>query len=503
MQHLRTRLLAVLITLSLAQHPSTAQDKPLTLNETFWPSSNFAIETDDAFQLSRWGITETLLKVDYDGNIIPHLATAWEQRSDTVWAFTLRDNVNFQNGEPFNAEAVVKAFTYLLETDTPPRGLEPESIVSVEAEGDNVVLIATTSPDVLFANRVTAPSFGILAPSAYESTPPSAFGTGTGPFELSEVVDEQSATLVRNETYWNGAVQLEQVTVLATPDADVRATMLQTGEVDLAQHLPIPLLPLLEADADITTVREAQPRTTTMYLNTKTGPLNDVRVRRAVLQAIDKDALVTAVLEGVGLAATGPFLPDAVWTNQTLQPSYDPAAAKALLEEAGYAENELTLRLWVYPTRAELPPTAVALQDMLAQIGIVVDIRVAQYEALEPSVRNGDFDMFIVSRGHLIDNYDPGGYLQADFSCEGSFNLSHYCNEEVDTLLDEAKTLADTQARYDLYKEIQDIIINRDVAGIFLFHTEQIFGYRTGIENYRSHFLEYYLLTPELTLTPQ
>ena len=476
-----------------------AQEKNLTVNETFWPSRGFAIETDDAFALSRWGITETLLKVDFDGKVVPNLATGYEQRSENVWAFSLREGVNFQNGETFNAAAVVTAFNYLLQTETPPRGLEPEAIAAIEAESEYVVLINTTSPDLLLPNRLVGPSYGILAPSAYEFDPPSVMGTGTGPFVLTDVIPEQRAKLEKNMTYWAEDVKLDAATVLATPDADVRAIMLQTGEVDIAQHLPTPLLPLLEQDARLTVIREAQPRTVTMYLNQAQGPLTDLRVRQAVLQAIDKDALVAAVLEGVGEVATGPFAPNKAWTNLELKSSYDPEQAKTLLADAGYEADELVLRLWVYPTRAELPPSAVVLQDMLAKVGIVADIRIAQYAALEPSVREGDFDIFIVSRGHLIDNYDPEGYLSADFACEGSFNLSQYCNIEVDNLLQEAKATADSSSRYKLYQQIQEIVV-QDVAAIFLNHTVQTYGFRNGVLGFRSHPLEYYLLTADLDI---
>ncbi len=476
-----------------------AQEKTITVNETFWPSRGFAIETDDAFALSRWGITETLLKVDFDGTIIPHLAIGYEQRSETVWAFNLRDSVSFQNGETFNAAAVIRALNYLLQSETPPRGLEPEDIESIEAESEYVVLIKTTSPDVLLPNRLVGPSFGILAPSAYDLDPPSVMGTGSGPFVLKVVIPEQSAQLEKNTSYWAADVKLDAATVLSTPDADVRAIMLQTGEVDIAQHLPTPVLPLLEQNATLTVVREAQPRTVTMYLNHAQGALSDLRVRQAVLQAIDKEAIVAAVLEGVGEVATGPFAPNKAWTNLELKTSYDPEGAKALLANADYEVDELVLRLWVYPTRSELPPSAVVLQDMLAKVGIVADIRIAQYAALEPSVREGDFDIFIVSRGHLIDNYDPEGYLSADFACGGSFNLSQYCNEQVDRLLQEAKVTSDSSSRYTLYQQIQEIVV-QDVAAIFLNHTVQTYGYRNGVLGFQSHPLEYYLLTADLDI---
>ena len=120
--------LGALCSLVLAQAPKT-----ITISEVFWPSSGFAIETDDARSLSRWGVTETLIKVDFDGQMVPMLASSWEQTSPLEWVFTLREDVTFHNGEAFNVEAVVIAFDHLLASETPPRGLDPESIESVEA----------------------------------------------------------------------------------------------------------------------------------------------------------------------------------------------------------------------------------------------------------------------------------------------------------------------------------------------------------------------------------
>ena len=478
--------------------PASSGPKHLTITETFWPDTGYAIESDDAFSLSSWGTTETLLMVDFDGQIKPLLAESWERLDDLRWSFTLREGVTFHNGEALTAAAVVTAFNYLLKAETPPRGLSPDNVAAIEATDERTIVITTVAPDALVPNRLTGPSFGILAPAAYASTPPVVFGMGTGPFILAEEVPEQSVTLRKNASYWGTPAKLDEVTVLAAPDGEVRATMLRTGEVDIAEHLPIPQLPILEADSAIEIMRFAQPRTTTLYVNNKKGPMADVLVRRAVLHAIDKRALVDAVLEGVGAPAAGPFASNEVWVNPELSPdTFDPEKSKSLLAEAGIAEGELTLNIWTYPTRSNLPPTAVAIQQMLSDVGIGAEVRIAPYNTLEPVVREGDYDLFIVSRGHLLDNYDPEGFLQADVGCDGSFNLSGYCNEEIDAKLAEARTLIDADARYAIYRDIQQTIFD-DVACIWLDYTEQVFGVRKGVLNYRPHPLEYYTLTAEM-----
>ncbi|MEM9773367.1 MAG: ABC transporter substrate-binding protein, partial [Chloroflexota bacterium] len=211
-----------------------SSDKSLTVNVVFWPDSGMAIESDSGAVMTSWGMAEGLIRVNFEGQMEGVLATAWEQRDELTWAFTLREGVTFHNGETFNADSVVTAYSYLLQADSPPRGFEPENITAIEAESENVVLISTVEPDFLMPNRISGPNFAILAPAAYASSPPEVMGTGTGPFILDEFVPEQSALLVRNDNYWNGVAKLDEVLLVSTPDGEVAATMLRTGEIDIA-----------------------------------------------------------------------------------------------------------------------------------------------------------------------------------------------------------------------------------------------------------------------------
>jgi len=208
----------VTATPEVVEEEVSESDKSIVINEIFWPTNGFAIESDDSFAFSRWGMIETLVKVDFNNEIVPGLATEWIAPDETTWEFTIRPDVTFHNGEVLNAEAVAIALNYVVQSETPPRGLDPEAIISIEADGEDKVIVSLTETDVLFPNRLSATSFGILAPSAYASTPPDLFGTGTGPFILEEIVPDQSASLVGNDAYWDGDVALESVLVLSTPD---------------------------------------------------------------------------------------------------------------------------------------------------------------------------------------------------------------------------------------------------------------------------------------------
>jgi peptide/nickel transport system substrate-binding protein len=483
--------------------PVSAEPKTLVigLGSESYPRRGWTIDTDDAFSMSYVGILETLVKVDYDGNMVPSLAESWVQVDDTTWQFNLRQGVTFTNGEPFNADAVVKALNYIKNSPTPPRGITADTFSSIETSDEYTVVIRTATYDALVPNRLTSPNTGILAPSAYtaDSGPVDPFNTGTGPFILTEEIPDQSLTVVKNPNYWGGDVNLDGATILFVPDAQIRAGMLQTGEIDIDIHLPVEQLPLLEADPEISILRMQTPRTTTLHLNMSRPPFDDLKVRQAVAYALDRQAIVDATLEGVAAPAVGPISPSEVWVNSDLKGyPYDPDMARQLLTEAGYEEGELTVGLWTYPTRANLPLTAIAIQDMLADIGVNVEIRIAQYDPMAPDVLAGNYDMFIISRNHVLDNYDPEGFLSSDYSCTGSFNMDLFCDETFDSLLAEARGLTDTEARYDIYRQLQTILVDEQCVGVFLNYTEIVDGVRSNVLNFQVHPLERFVLTADL-----
>jgi peptide/nickel transport system substrate-binding protein len=468
-----------------------------------FPRLGWTVDSDDAFSMSYLGIIETLTRIDYEGNIVPGLAESWKQVDDTTWEFTLRSGVSFTNGEPLNAAAVVKALQYILNSPTPPRGISKDNFKSIKASGDSTVVIKTAVFDILIPDRLAGPNAGILAPSAYIATsgPIDPFNTGTGPFILTKEVPNQSLDLVKNPNYWGGKVNIDNITVLFVPDPQVRAGMLQTGEIDLAIHLPPEQLAVLEGNSNLKIIRSPAPRDTTLYMNNSRKPFNDLKVRQAVAYALDKAAIVDATLEGAGTPGVGPFSPVEVWVNKELTGyPYDPEKAKALLAEAGYKEGELNLSVWTYPDRANLPTTAVAIQDMLYKIGINVDIRVAQYDPMMPDIMAGNYDMFIMSRGHSLDTYDPEGWFSEDYSCKGGFNVSLFCDENFDQLLEQTKQMTDPIERYNIYHQLQSILVDQQCVSVFLNYTEILDGMQNNVLNFKIHPTEQYVLTAELDI---
>ena len=133
----------------------------------------------------------------------------------------------------------------------------------------------------------------------------------------------------------------------------------------------------------------------------------------------------------------------------------------------------------------------------LQEIGIKVDVRVADYSAIEPDMMAGNFDMALLSRGYATDVAEPAGFLNADYTCGGSYNISHYCNAETDKLIKSAYSAGEPTKRYAIYGEAAKKIYDEAVS-VFLIHETVFDAYSAKLENYKPHPLNYFVMTKDL-----
>ena len=473
----------------------------LVVTETFGPNAGWGIETDDALLFTNYGIAEPLVVVDFDGNLVPGLAESWERRSDTEWVFNIRSGVTFHDGSELDATAVADALNYLLDSPTPPRGLTRDIVATVVAEDASTVVMTTNGPDAVLPQRLVSGNSAILSPSAYgPDRTIDPFAGGTGPFILVEEVPDQLIRLEANPNYWGDPPQLDGFEVVFVPDGQVRSGMLRSGEAQIVAQVPITDLPLIEDDPNLVVLKTPLPRNTSIYLNNVAGPTTDLAVREAINYAVDRELIAASVLEGSDDPATGvwPFWEE--WADPSVRAfPYDPDTATTLLADAGYGEdNPLTLRLWTYIERPQLSDIAVAVQAMLRDVGVDTELTISEYGPLETDVLAGDFDLFILSRSHLLDVYDPIGFLEADYGCEGGYNLSHYCSADFDAALTEARGL-DTAERYAVYGELGNVLQDQAVSA-FLTHQIAIHATSSNVVGYRIHPMGHYVITTDVGL---
>ena len=170
-----------------------------------------------------------------------------------------------------------------------------------------------------------------------------------------------------------------------------------------------------------------------------------------------------------------------------------------MLDQAGVDPESLSIELIAYNDRPEFADVAAVIQDQLGQLGVTVKIKSAEAAAVEPDALAGDFDAYLLSRGYLVDVAEPGGYLVSDWTCEGGYNIAHYCDSETDQMIADAVSIEDEAARSDAYAELAEKL-QSEAASVFLIHEHGVYGTQADVANFEPHPLEYYVLTADLAV---
>jgi len=475
----RVRLLAGLLTVPLLAGCFASPDSGggsgagqsgarLRVALAFPPAENLSPYGADATILSRLGVTEGLTALDANGAAVPALAASWQRANDRTWVFTLRE-ARFQDGTDVSPAAVAASLTRATEAKPAPAALSGVTLTA-EAVGSRAVRITTGAPDPVLPLRLAGPSLAVLSPQAYgEKDRVDPVGTATGPFELTKVNGSSSATLARFDDYWGGRAQASGIDARFIADGTARAAALRTGQVDLAEAIPVAQAASLTPDIRRET---ATTRTTSLLLNTEKGPFEDAALRAAARAAVDTAALADGVYEGHADPGAGIYGPAVTWAEgKRRQP----------VGRAGAADPEGTsITLATYDNRPELPEAAQVLKQQLEQAGFTVRLEVREYSRLESDALAGKFDAFVGARNSLVDTGDPVAVLASDHTCDGGYNLALLCDKAVDRAVERAEAVADPAARQDAVMAAEARILGTD-AVVPLVHQRVITGVGKGV----------------------
>nr|WP_205091499.1 ABC transporter substrate-binding protein [Thalassobacillus pellis] len=450
-------------------------------------------------------IYDTLVRYKQEGTEVkPALATEWKVSDDGLkWTFQLREGVKFHDGTDFTAEDVVFNFERWTEsaeyvyygymfgaTEDDMGGI----IEKVEATGDYEVTFTLSEPNAPFLNTLAMPPFGIASPDAIKKHGEEYFKNpvGTGPFVFEEWIPDNKITLSKNENYFGEVAKVDEVVFRVIPDNGARFMELQAGSIDAMNGMNPQDLDTAEQDVNLQIIRRPSMNVSYMAMNTQKGPLQDKKVRQAINLAIDKKKLLT-LFEGIGKPAKNP-LPPSLWgyNDEIEDYGYDVEKAKQLLAEAGYADGmELTLYTMSNP-RPYLPQpkfAAQAIQEMLKDVNINVEIVENEWDAHLSATENGEHDMAFL--GWTGDNGDPDNFLYVlldkDNAKKGSAgNIAFYKNDELHDILKKAQTELDQEKRVELYKEAQ-VIIHEDAPWFPIAHTTPPLAVSKDVKNYIPH----------------
>ncbi|KJK52178.1 hypothetical protein UK23_04405 [Lentzea aerocolonigenes] len=446
----------------------------------FPPAQAMSPWNNDGPLLTKLGIAETLVGLDRSGRVEPLLAESWTRKSGTEWSFHLRTGVKFHDGTPLTAQAAADALNRAAHASPVPRAVKSLGLVA-QAHGDLDLTVTTAKPDPTVPQRLSSPNLVVLAPGAYTGKSPDPRNAGTGPFVLRELKGEESASLDAFPGYWAGAPLLSGVDARFIPDGQTRTAALRAGEVDVAATLPVSTADNLDR------IEVPLPRVVSLSLNTTKGSFGDPGLRAVARSAVDQGALARGVYESHADAARGLLGPATPWART---PASLPVSDRVATGEK--------VVLATISDRPELPEVASVVAEALRRKGFQVEQVVRQYNQLEADVLAGRFDAVILSRSYVLDSGDPAAYLDTDFSCTGSYNLSKLCSPEVDAAIAKAVTAEDPATREQATLDAQAAVLATS-AVVPLVHERTFIGHSGTVRELAEDPYERRLVTRSTT----
>jgi len=428
-------------------------------------------------------IYDRLVELMPDGSIAPGLAESWElSENEKEVTFHLHKGIKFHNGEPFTAEAV-KVTLERLRDDTSlkhGRKLGPDQIEKVEIIDDYTC--------VLYLKAPYGPLFNILG--AFDSIlPPKAFAEqgvalfdhpiGTGPYKFVEYVQDVSLTVEANKDYWNEEFypRVDKIIYKPIMEPSTQIAALLTGEVDILDMVHPDQAAVLEADPNITVIREPSWDAWFFEFNSRHPILNDIRVRTAIDLATDREGLVEVMGGGAPCYTWG-------WQGQVgytpdIRSEYDPERARKILKQTGYSAEELTFKFNVpegwFP---KLKEVAVVLQSMMADVGISFKVNVMEGGAFREARAASDYDIFVT--GGALPDPAIGMIPLVVKDAYGS----GFVNETLNQLIYAGSNTLDNDMRQFFYEQAFQIMFAQKAPQLVFFQMETIYAFRNRITDF-------------------
>ncbi|MFC5729100.1 MULTISPECIES: ABC transporter substrate-binding protein [Nocardioides] len=381
----------------------------------------------DGEVFTRLQVVETLVTSDIQGELAPGLATTWSSSSDyKEWEFELVEDVTFHDGTALTPEVVVAALEKAAAATASPLAEVPIEHLTAE---DSSVVVELDKPYLTLPAVLTHYSTVILAPGAYEGDRVTSV-IGTGPYQVDRIELPASIETVRFDDWRGEAPAIERVTFQAVGRAESRALMAVSDQADIVFGLEPAGRQRVDSSDGVAMESGLQPRTILLKVNAGHPTLKDLRVRRALSLALDREAMAEAVLREKELAATQ-LLPPSLetWAADVEPLTQDVEAARALLAEAGWEPGAdgtlhkdgrpLELKLLTYPDRPELPALATAIQAAMGEIGMKVDVEVSNSSEIPAGQADGSLELALIAK-HFALVSDPLVDVAAVFAPEGS-----------------------------------------------------------------------------------
>lgn len=433
---------------------------------------------------------ETLINMTDTYELEPGLAERWEQVDDVTYRFYLRKGILFHNGEELKASDAVfslKRYADSKVMGTKAASIDPDGFV-IEDDYTFTVRLLYPYSDIL--NAFTLPGASIISEKEFEAKggdfSRDASGMGTGPFKFVEWKSGESLTLIRNEEYWGGTPEVEELTFKVLQDPSTRVIELETGAVDFIYFVPCSYLESLKANDSLLVTQYAGTITSAFVPKVTDEPFTDIRVRQALAYAIDRESLVNVVFgEGAQPCECVVSYGFEGYKDGMTYP-YDKEKALALLEEAGYGlDNPVSFEVWIHDN-SEYQKAAEIMQSMWEEVGVNIEIKVLEAAAMSAAMVANEQPSTLTSYGSSagLTSDVLASFITANIPPEGSGNKTNFSDPEYDALIEEALSVSDEARKLEIFQRCQEILLDNAIT-IPIFCKDIIFAQSadlTGVE---------------------
>ena len=478
---LRLMLSAAVLACSAVAAPPVRAAGTLTIAQAQDPNNWDPIAT---FLLS-WGavgsnVFDGLVLRDEQLNLKPGLATSWEVLDQGMrLRFKLRQGVTFHNGEVFDAEAVRFTMARLLgpEGAKGPQQSNYTSIGSVEVIDPYSVDIVLKRPDPVMISKLAGYGAMMVPPKYIAEKGSAEFAqkpVGTGPFKMTGYENKVSLTLEPSAVHWDGKPKLDRVVYRFIVEPNTQVAELQSGRVDIASQVPIALVPAITASPSLQLVSTTGPTVTVARFNTANGPTRDVRVRKAMVMAVDREAIVKQILQGHAKSVTGFQSTLSFGFDAGQKPvAFDPVGARKLLAEAKVPPGTI-VSLDFPSNNTTFREVAQAIAGYLTAVGLKAQVRPFEMNLFTndiiPNGKTGE--MYAMGWGGWTFDYDNTAYLMYH---SGERWNPYDKDASLDAMLEGQRLIPDRAAREKALQKIANFVADNALE-MPLYNTDTFYG---------------------------
>jgi peptide/nickel transport system substrate-binding protein len=449
---------------------------------------------------SEWTITypcyQRLMRYKVEGgkgstNVEGELAESWKVSKDNlVWDFKLRKGQKFDDGSAVDAAAVKFSFDRMMKLKQGPSEAFPTDM-KVSIVDPMTVRFTLTKVFAPFLYTLANNGAGIVNPNVMKKanggedakTYLAGNTSGSGAFRLTSWQKGQSLVLERNPYYGGKKAALNKVVVRIIAESSNRRLQLESGDLDIAEELPVDQLNAMKSRSDIKVAEFPSFRVTWICLNNKKAPLDNPILRQAISYSVDFDGIIKGVLKGQAKQMRG-VIPEGMWgyDPSVMQYKLDLPRAKSLLAKAGVSGLQMS---FLYSSRdPNWEQIGLSLQSNLATLGIKMKMESMAHATLRERQGKGDYDISIGNWSpDFADPYMFMNYL-LEIKTQGlPGNRAFYGNPEVDKLVVQAASLSDQKQRTILYRKAQKIVVN-EAPYVFLYQKNYQVGMRSSVKGF-------------------